>query len=282
MSRLQKKCFIGATGFHLLLLGLLIVGPAFLSPGESDPTPVLEFIPTTTTDAQVSGGGNPRPPTPTPPEPQPQPQVQQTAPQSPPKREPDPPKVEKPKDTKPDPESLESKPEKKPHQVQVSDKVINPRELKKSTKPTNDATAAATARANAERKQQFATALKNISSGLTSSTKIEMPDTPNGPGGGGPSYANYGQVVRKIYTDAWRIPEDVTDDEATVKVSVTIARGGNVIASRIVQSSGSPLVDRSIQATLDRVTFVAPFPDGAKESQRTFTISFSLKAKKLG
>ncbi len=291
MSRLQKKCFIGATGCHLLLLTLLIVGPAFLSPGKSDPTPVLEFLPSTTTDELLSGGGTPRPPTPTPtppapqPQPQPQPVVQPPAPQPQPERQPDPPKVENIKETRPDPESLETKPEKKPHVVQVSDKVIKvPRELKKPAKPSTDVAAAAEARATAERKQQFAAALKNITGGLTSSTKVEMPDGPNGPGGGGPSYANYGQVVRKVYTDAWRIPDDVTDDEATVKVSVTIARDGNVVASRsrIIQSSGSPLVDRSIQATLDRVTFVAPFPEGAKESQRTYTISFSLKAKKLG
>jgi len=292
MSRLQKKCFIGATGFHLLLLSLLIVGPAFLSPGESDPTPVLEFVPIDTTDAKVSGGGTPHPPTPvttpTPPaaQPQPQPQVQPQSSQPQPQRDPDPPKVEKLKLVKPDPDSLEAKPEKKVHKVQISDTVVNPRDRKTPPKAAADtaATAAgdAAAKANAERRKQFATALKNISSGLTSSLQVEMPTGPNGPGGGGPSYANYGQVVRKIYTDAWRIPEDATDDEATVKVSVTIARAGNVIASRIIKSSGSPLVDRSIQATLDRVTFVAPFPEGAKDSQRTFTISFSLKAKKLG
>ena len=88
--------------------------------------------------------------------------------------------------------------------------------------------------------------------------------------------------MQRVYTDAWRIPEDVTDDEATVKVSVTIAHAGHVISSRIIQSSGSKLVDKSIQATLDRVTFVWPFPEGSKDSQKTFNISFSLKAKKLG
>jgi TonB family protein len=289
MSRLQKKCFIGATGFHLLLLAILIVGPVFLSPGESDPTPMLEFVPVDTTEAQVSGGGNPRPPTPTPPAPQPQPQpqvqpqIQQPAPQPPPQREPDPPKVEKVKEAKPDPDSLEPKPDKKVHQVKVSDKVIKvPRDLKTPPKPAADDTAAATARANAERKEKFAAALKNISSGLTSSTTIEMPDGPNGPGGGGASYASYKDEVRRIYFEAWRIPDDLTDDEATVKVSVTIARAGHVISSRILQSSGSKLVDKSIQATLDRVTFVRAFPDGSKDSQKTFNISFSLKAKKLG
>ena len=294
MSRLQKKCFIGATGFHLLLLAVLIVGPVLMSPGESDSTPVLEFIPMIVTESSNQGGGTPRPtpPTTTPPaaQPQPQPQVQPqvSQPQPPPQRDPDPPKVEKVKPAKPDPESLEPKPEKKPHQVQISEKVINPRERKPPTKPLPDpvaaatAAAAATAHAAAERKQQVAAALKNISSGLTSSTKIEMPDGPNGPGGGGPSYASYGQEVRRIYTEAWRIPDDVTDDEATVRVSVTIARAGHVISSRIIQSSGSKLVDKSIQATLDRVTFVRPFPDGSKDSQKNFNISFSLKAKKLG
>jgi hypothetical protein len=36
-----------------------------------------------------------------------------------------------------------------------------------------------------------------------------------------------------------------------------------------------------VQRTLDRVTFVAPFPDGAKEKERTFIINFNLKAKRM-
>ena len=31
MSRLQKKCFIAASGLHLLLVVILLVGPAFLA-----------------------------------------------------------------------------------------------------------------------------------------------------------------------------------------------------------------------------------------------------------
>jgi TonB family protein len=109
-----------------------------------------------------------------------------------------------------------------------------------------------------------------------------MPPGPNGPGGGGATYASYKDYLKKIYFEAWRIPDDVTDDEATIKVSVTIARTGQVISSSILQSSGSKLVDRSIQATLDRVTFVRPFPEGSNDSQRTFNINFSLRAKKTG
>ncbi|MFO1515022.1 MAG: TonB family protein [Verrucomicrobiota bacterium] len=276
MSRLQKKCFIGASGMHLLLLVVLFVGPAFMSGDKVDDTPVLTFIPTITTDDKVSGGGAPKPPTPQP-QPQPQPQVQPPTPQPQPQpaREPDPPQVETPKITKPSPDSLDPQPEKKTHQVKVSDTVVKIKQPSRTATTSKPNTQTAY---NTDRQQQVANTLRRIQGNLSSTTTVEMPE---GPGGGGPSYANYKQVVRKIYTDAWTVPADVTDDEATVKVSVTIARGGNVISSSIVQSSGSALVDRSIQATLDRVTFVAPFPEGAKEAQRTFTINFSLKAKKL-
>jgi TonB family protein len=280
MSRLQKKCFVGATGFHVLVLGLLFAGPVFFAADKADESPVIEFIPTMTTDANRSGGGAPRPPALQPqpqPQPQVQPQVQPPAPQPQPRpiRQPDPPKVAPEKDTKPDPDSDEPKPEKKAHKVQVSDTVVK---LKQPSGKTSNTKSSTQPSSSSARQQQVASALKSISGNLSSTTTVEMPE---GPGGGGPSYANYAQVVRKIYTDAWHIPPDVTDDEATVKVRVTIARAGNVVSSSITQSSGSAAVDRSIQAALDRVTFVAPFPEGAKDSQRTFTISFSLKAKKL-
>ena len=102
-----------------------------------------------------------------------------------------------------------------------------------------------------------------------------------GVGGGGPSYANYAQVVKSIYTHAWIAPNGVDDDEATAKVSITIARDGTVISARLIRTSGNAAVDRSVQATLDRVTFIAPFPEGAKESERTYKINFNLKAKQL-
>ena len=65
-------------------------------------------------------------------------------------------------------------------------------------------------------------------------------------------------------------------------MTVTIARDGTVISARIVDRSGSPVVDQSVQATLDRVRYAAPLPDDAKEDQRTITIYFDVKAKLLG
>jgi TonB family protein len=55
-----------------------------------------------------------------------------------------------------------------------------------------------------------------------------------------------------------------------------------VISARIVAPSGSPAVDQSVQAALDKVRYAAPLPDDAREDQRTITIYFDVKAKLLG
>ena len=70
------------------------------------------------------------------------------------------------------------------------------------------------------------------------------------------------------------------NDDANAKVTVTIARDGTVISARILTPSGDAGVDASVQRTLDRVTFIAPFPEGATETERTYTINFNLKAKR--
>ena len=101
----------------------------------------------------------------------------------------------------------------------------------------------------------------------------------NGTGTSGVSYGNWLSAIKKIYTDAWVVPDGVTDDSATVTASITIARNGEVLSTSIVRGSENPLVDHSVKAALDRVTHAAPLPEGAKEDQRTVTINFNVKAK---
>src|SRR5439155_833878 len=110
------------------------------------------------------------------------------------------------------------------------------------------------------------------------STTIE---TDYGPGGGGEAYANYDQVVKSIYTHAWLPPDDTANDDAITKVTVTIQNDGKVLSARIFRPSGETRVDGSVQRTLDRVSFIAPFPEGAKDKQRTYKINFNLRAKRL-
>jgi len=241
------------------------------------------------TDEKISGGGSPRPPVNHPQPPVVQPEVKPTPPPPEVKPEVKQEKVEKVEKVEPvkidhhDPDAEETKTDRtKKHEVKTSDKVV--KLAKANTQPLNQnpSTSAtdANAKANEAWKKAVANAGKNISSGLSPTTKVEMPE---GTGGGGVSYAPYGQIVRKIYTDAWTVPDDMTEDEATIKVSVTIARDGQILSSRIVQPSGSAAANRSIQNTLDRIAVIGigiPFPAGAKESQRTFIMTFNLKAKK--
>ena len=63
MNRLQKKCFIATAGFHLLLLVILFVGPAFFWAREkADDTPVLEMIPANLVDSATTGVQGAQPP----------------------------------------------------------------------------------------------------------------------------------------------------------------------------------------------------------------------------
>lgn len=276
---------------HALLLLALVVGPAFFNrPTVADPTPVLEFIPIVATDENFKGGGAPRaaerlpeqptqvtPPTqPVAPPPEPvAPSVERE--EKPPRPEP----VKKPepeKPTRPDRDAPAVSKEKPRHQVTVSKNKV-PLSNNKTPSAANNSTAKQpTSSANNELASALARVGSRVRSGLSSATQVDMPE---GPGGGGVSYANYGQIVRKIYTDAWRVPDDMADDEANIKVSVTIARDGTVLSSRIVQASGSAAADRSIQNTLNRISSIGvAFPAGAKESERTFILTFNLKAKK--
>ncbi len=276
MTRLHKKCFIASAGTHLLLAVILLVGPAFLSPKTKvEDVQTIDFIPIIVVDSAMSGGGNPKakPPAPTPPEPQPTPPAPQKM------REPDPPK-EFAKPNKTDPDSLEMARDNKPKpKLNLVPSVRNKDSNKPQKQPQTDTKERELAEARRQAAMnQFRMATANIRQG-TSSSSTSIEDV-LGPGGGGQTYANYAAYVKSMYENAWAPPEDAANDDAITKVSVTIARDGNVTAARITRRSGDGSVDSSVQRTLDRVTFIAPFPDGAKDKERTYIINFNLKAKR--
>jgi TonB family protein len=285
MNRLQKKCFFASAGFHLLLVPILLIGPAFLSSrSKQENVPELDFVPSKTLDDLVSNPGGsrgatpPTPPQPTPPVPLPV--VTQPTPipvaQKPPA--PEPPAKEKVKEVTPpkdNPASLAAVTKPKP-----KNQLINTNLVTRTPNAANEviARAAAEAKAVADRNRRIAAALSraasNISGNLSGTTDIK----PSGPGSG-VSYGNWLSAVKQRYTDAWIVPDGVTDDSATVTATVTIARDGEVLSSSVLRFSGNALVDQSVKATLDRVPSVPPLPDGAKEDKRTVTINFNVKAK---
>lgn len=287
MNRLQKKCFIASAGFHLTLLLILFVGSAFLSKkNPADNMPVLDVIPSKAVDAAMSGGGNPAvklpPPTPIqepqtePPKPTPQPEVVKVPVKE--IQKPEPQKIEKLEIKPPVSKEINPLAETKQHKIEVSTKIIKRTDVKPTTnqsKQTDNSEAIARERAAQQLAANLRNSARNLRNGLSSPTTVEVP------GPGGEAYANYEQIVKSIYTQAWVIPDDVTDDEATAKVSVVIARDGTVISARITQGSGNAAADKSVQATLNRIKFVKEFPEGTKDKERKFNLSFNVKAKRL-
>jgi TonB family protein len=118
--------------------------------------------------------------------------------------------------------------------------------------------------------------LNRLATNLSSGTSIE----PFGPGGGGEVYANWLQAVKSIYDAKWRDPSEVTDERATVRVRVKVARDGTVLSQEIVGDTGIRALDQSVQAALDAVLRLPRLPDSAKEDERTFYINFNLRNKR--
>lgn len=267
MNRLQKKCTIAAACFHLLLVLILLIGPAFLSSkNKFDSMPVLEFVPLVTTDEKVSGGGNRNA---APPPPAPQPPVVQPPPQ------PAPP--ESPKEVvKPTPEPRAATTENNAHKLQINTNWVSrtrdAREIAKQAQADAEARALADARRRAA--AQIGRAVSSLREGLSSSAEIDMP----GPGTGGVPYANFLQAVQSVYARAWqgRVPDGATDKDTDAIASVTIARDGSVISAIITRSSGNAAVDRAVRDVLERVKYAAPLPESSTENERSVSIKFKV------
>jgi TonB family protein len=125
--------------------------------------------------------------------------------------------------------------------------------------------------------QSLAKATRSLQAGFSSGTKVDV----GGPGG--EAYANYISLVQNAYDRAWIVQPDLEDDDSAAMVRVTISRTGRVIASRITRPSSNAMLNKSVQRALDKVESEGfpPFPDFIRESERSFTIEFNLKAKRL-
>jgi protein TonB len=266
MNRLQKKCILATAGIHLLLLVILLVGPAFFEPRpKPDDLQVLDVISANLIDAQfTSGVRNAQPPAPTPvaTPPPPQPQPTPPAPQpvvTPPTLAERLEKMFKSEPPKPAPEKVQ------PHKIQPD---LKPVVHNASKNVPDDA---------AKRARTLRKAIRSLKKNLSSSTTVDMP------GNSSVAYASYATAVKSIYAQTWeQVPlASIANEDENVKVRVTIASDGTVISARIIESSGDAALDASVQKTLERVTFVAPFPEGTTDKERTYTLGFNPQLRKM-
>jgi TonB family protein len=279
MDRLAKKCVIASSVLHGTLVLVLLVGPAFL-PAEKplEAKQIIDFIPYKTLETSISGGGNPNveqtipqptPPTPARPTPAPQPRREEPTKREEPARQ----------ETKAEPKS-EPKTEAKSEDTswKPSSKIkVNLKQTVRNTGSSTSRSTSTTSRST-ERAQALASAANSIDRGASSPVQIsEM----RGPGGGGIPYAGFNDALVSAYMRAWLIPDDLASSSAKVKVTVTLRRDGTVISSRIQSRSGNSELDASVQRALDKVNFVAPFPDSEKSAQKTFWLEFDPRAKRM-
>lgn len=319
MARLQTKCFVASAGFHVSLVGLVLLAAAFVP----KPTPPPEQITLLTLmprvrDEEAPSGGNPNvttPPVAAPVQPpvaeviqepiaQSEPKVVEPTPVKPPAPLPTPPKPVKPKPTTDDFKDLfESKPERdnkpKPKDpIPTDTSAPRPDKPKAPSKVEVDLTVrkpsnAAAVKAQRAKEQaaaaQAAAQYQKWANERNSALKTAVSGLTTGlapstvvemPGPGGELYASYRQIVYAKYNQAWQPPADLEDESATVEVEVVIARDGRVISSAVTSRSSNGTMNKSIQSTLDRVRFVHAFPEGAKDSERVFKIRFNLRAKR--
>ncbi|HWW02422.1 MAG TPA: TonB C-terminal domain-containing protein [Candidatus Acidoferrum sp.] len=285
MDRLQKKCFVVSASLHLLLALILVVGPAFLSSNHpSSDFQELTFIPDKLIDADRAGGGNPnvRPPAAAPTLPPPVTQARPPAPPPPqPERLPETPAPKETRNNAPDPDSLEVAKDRTPKKPEISTKLVTRKPSSQLAKADLDKEAQLQERQRLEDRRRLMNQIGRTAESIHDSTAPPTAVGELGPGGGGPSYASYKAWVQTVYLDAWVPPDDITSVAVIAYADVTIAKDGTIISAKIVTRSGDSQVDSSVQRTLDRVTTIGrPFPEGAKESERTYKLKFDLKTKR--
>lgn len=278
MNRVQKKCLIVSSALHGLLIGVVLFGSA-LMPRSKDASfkPIRLYSIKDVTDGPTTGGNpNARSAPPPPPAPEPPKPVQTETPKPPEISKPKTRQEEKPEPVKPEP----VKPQK--YRLDPSELKLTKRDdpkLPPKTHPQTDDKAAREAAENRSRLvKQIGNNIRSLSSELSPTTTVELGAES---GDAGPAAANYRDIVASKYTAAWNPPANLDDELAAVTVSITIARDGTVTGHRIIRSSGNSGMDRSIQTTLENVTYIEAFPVGSRDAERTYTIKFNLAAKRL-
>ncbi len=273
MNRLQKKCLIASSALHGLLLLVLVFGAALMPEENAAPVSRITFIDVSKITDGPTHGGSPTPQAATPP----------PAPVTP----------QPPEPVKPATPALPDTPPPKPAPAQdtslfkpVKPKTAQPDEFTPVQHPpvkpvaSNNQSSDAKARQQADNRQRIANQISSditrLSHALSKDTAVEMSSGADG----GEAAANYRDIVASIYTTAWTPPASLDDDSATVVVSVTIARDGHVVSHEIIKPSGNAAMDKSIGNTLENVTYIAPFPEGSKDAERTYSIKFNLSAKR--
>lgn len=295
MNRLGKKCLIVTVVLHSLLIGVLLLAPAF-SKEEKKPDPPKPI--SLVHGALIAEILATRAPAPSPPVPAPAPAQKQATRKiqpTPPKKVEAPrlePKKETPKKLPPKKTTLKKSPPKRV--IKVAKTKPTPSKPKKSTIKVSIPDKLQTrsdpemerrerevrerARKEDERraKQQRAA----LHAKLDRATDLIFTDSVTVRISGGSSQAtmDYGSYVMQTYDRNWREPTGLSS-ASTVIITVTISKSGSVKSARISKRSGISQLNSSVESLIGKVRKFRPFPLGMNEAEKTFTIDFNIRSK---
>jgi TonB family protein len=301
MTRLEKKCFMGSAGLHGMLLIVFFFSSAFFKPEKPEPPiRVIQLYGAIPTDQRVSTGGSPKG-NPTPPAPAPTP-PQPVAPQPPPPKPPETVKAKEPEKVDPPKKDVATvptpKPAKPPEKPKDDASRLSKADLTKTVTRTNGPTAAQLEARNEARKakeradrehaaavrsaeiqrQRIADALNGVVGGLGSSLSKET--VVEALGDGGVAYLHYGTLVGEKYRQAVYQSRPQGDEDVEACIQTIVSRNGAVISSEWVRKTGNPALDKAVDRAMREVRTLPPFPEGAKDAQRTFKIRIGFEARR--
>ena len=258
MGKLKRSCVAGSFVLHAVIIALLVLGPVLLAKRE-EKVQVIDLIPSEIVDQILTPKVAITPPAPTQTKPKPTPPKPKPVKITKPKPKPTPPKPKPVKITKPKPK------------IKVNLKPTVRRPDSSRVKAQQEAAERAR-KADAQRQQSLNKSLNRLSSNLSGSTAVKAPL-------GRLASANYESLIRRKYMDATFHPGAISGDPVA-KVRIVIARSGNVLSARILNSSGVASWDRAVQKSLDRVKHIGPFPKAISGAQKTFTLNFNSRSFK--
>lgn len=303
MSRTQKRCLIASSGVHAVLVITVFVLPGVLASRRPDPVilPPMELVDTRGIELRSQaggGGGRPiqrqsppvarQPQRQQPPKPveQPQPRQQPQPRETPaPKAEPEPKKVVPPVTPPKVIAKAEVVPPKKPTPTPKSTPVAVSREVRRLDSDDRRARqeaerrreADARAAAEAARRDALLRELRGLRSqvagNLSGATEITVP----GPGGGGRVWLGYAEYLKAFYEARWVRPQSLSRPVAYVGVEITVTKSGMLKGFKVMEESGVPELDHSVEEVMRRHRNLEPLPTDFDGIERTFRIKFRLE-----
>ena len=194
-------------------------------------------------------------------------------------------KHHKPDNTKPEQESSDKPPKTiklaadVKHQKTEDDAAARKEEAEKAARKREaaemerNAQAARAARSEAISKLQHAlTGAEGAIKNSTAGTEITMP------GPGRQAFVSYFDYLRAFYKANWKKPAAIAQAEASVGAEITVLRDGTLKEYKILEPSGVKELDDSVREVLRKFRALRPLPAESTDSERSFSIRFTLTA----